>query len=211
MLLNSQQTVWSVNNYVGLVNLDKTDIGLGNVLNVEQIPASYLDTDVLLGGLLASDTKVPSQLAVYTFVNTLIAGIPNPMIFKGTIDIPADFPTLLLVQNGWTYHIGTNVTDSDVTKTNTGLSFSSGDEIAWNGVTWVTLGSTALWTRTGTTLYPATLNDNIDIGTGTYKGIWDGAIIPNTKLGNGLTDTKVPYMGATYLLDSGLTWDNTNS
>lgn len=61
--------------------------------------------------------------------------------FKGTIDLPADFPTLAEVQNGWVYRITTDVTDNDVTKTNTGQSFVVGEEIAWNGTDWSVLGS----------------------------------------------------------------------
>ena len=45
--------------------LDRTAVGLGNVDNVQQMPASYLDTD---GTLAAnSDVKVPSQKAVKTY------------------------------------------------------------------------------------------------------------------------------------------------
>lgn len=44
-----------------------TDIGLGNVTNVAQIPSSYLDTD---GTLAAnSDTKVATQKAVKTYAD----------------------------------------------------------------------------------------------------------------------------------------------
>lgn len=63
----------------------------------------------------------------------------DPLIFKGTIAIPADFPTAAAVQNGWLYRVTAAVTDSDGTKTNTGMSFPAGSEIAWIG-TWCELG-----------------------------------------------------------------------
>lgn len=47
---------------------DASDVGLGNVSNVAQLPASYLDTD---GTLAAnSDTKVASQKAAKTYADT---------------------------------------------------------------------------------------------------------------------------------------------
>lgn len=92
-----------------------------------------------------------------SLLTSAIGALPSGvLIFKGTINVPADFPTLVVVQNGWTYFIGTNVTDNDATKTNTGQSFLAGDEIAWNGSSWSLVGSTALWTDDGTDV--ATVN-----------------------------------------------------
>jgi len=45
----------------------KTDVGLPNVANVEQMPLSYLDTDPTLAG--NSDEKVSSQAAVKAYVD----------------------------------------------------------------------------------------------------------------------------------------------
>lgn len=56
--------------------------------------------------------------------------------FRGTINLPADFPTTAGVENGDFYLIGTNVTDNDPSRTNTGLSFTVGNTILWNGTTW---------------------------------------------------------------------------
>jgi len=69
------------------------------------------------------------------------ATIENAMIFKGSISVSSDFPTSAEVQNGWFYTIAADVTDDDATKTNTGQSFQSNDEIAWNGTDWTTLGN----------------------------------------------------------------------
>ena len=81
-----------------------------------------------------------TQEAFTTALKTKLDDIVNPMLFKGNIAVAADFPTLVLVQNGWTYNTTADVTDNDITKTNTGLSFSAKTEIAWNGSTWIELG-----------------------------------------------------------------------
>lgn len=47
-------------------NVTKSQVGLGSVNDVAQLPASYLDTDVSLTA--NSDTKVPSQKAVKAYV-----------------------------------------------------------------------------------------------------------------------------------------------
>jgi len=58
----------------GNISLTKTDVGLGNVDDVKQLPNSYLDTS----GTLASnsDVKVPSQKAVKTYVDNKVEGSP---------------------------------------------------------------------------------------------------------------------------------------
>jgi len=49
--------------------VNKTDVGLSNVDNVQQMPLSYLSTNVNLG---TSDVLVPSQNAVKTYVDTQV-------------------------------------------------------------------------------------------------------------------------------------------
>ena len=68
--------------------------------------------------------------------------LTNPLQFQGLISANSDFPTSAAVQNGWFYIIDTDVTDDDPTKTNTGQSFQSKDEIVWNGTNWTVLGNT---------------------------------------------------------------------
>ena len=115
-----------------------------------------VDTDVTLTA--NSDKLIASQKAVKTYIDAL----PKPLTFKGVINLAADFTTLAAVQEGWMYQIATNVTDNDVTKTNTGLSFLVGDEIAWNGSTWATLGPIDVWRRdSGGYLYPSTSTDEL--------------------------------------------------
>lgn len=74
-------------------------------------------------------------------------------IFKGEINLPADFPTLTVVQDGWTYVISTNVTDNDATKTNTGQSFVKGEAISFiHGTTnkWVDISGEQVFFDNGT-------------------------------------------------------------
>ncbi len=53
------------------VTVTKTDLSLNNVDNVQQLPASYLSTEIDLDdGSGASNTKVSSWLAVKTYVDT---------------------------------------------------------------------------------------------------------------------------------------------
>jgi len=99
---------------------------------------------------------------------TVDSPIAKPLLFKGAIAIPSDFPTLISVESGWFYQITANVTDSDATKTHTHQSFLAGEEIAWNGSAWVEMGSIALLVRTGTVLSPANTNDSMDLGSGSY-------------------------------------------
>ena len=91
----------------------------GDVINYELI-----DIDGTLSA--DSDLVCASQKAIKAYVDAL----PKPLTFKGVIDIPGDFPTSAEVTEGWFYQIGTDVTDDDGSKANTGLSFTVGDEIA---------------------------------------------------------------------------------
>ena len=65
----------------------KSDVGLSNVDNVQQIPLSYLDTDGTLSA--NSDTKVASQKATKTYADQLI-GAANALVYKGVIDCSAN-------------------------------------------------------------------------------------------------------------------------
>ncbi len=60
----------SINSHVltGDVTITKSDVSLGNVDNVQQLPMSYLETT-----LTASDTKVGSSNAVRTYANGIVS------------------------------------------------------------------------------------------------------------------------------------------
>ena len=72
--------------------------------------------------------------------------------FKGVINVPADFPLLASVSNGHLYLINSNVTDNDATKTNTGQSFTAGDQAIWNGTDW-SISSTGNPTTPGSVVF----------------------------------------------------------
>lgn len=82
---------------------------------------------------------------------TNIAGLGDPLDLKGSVSAAADFPTVALVETGWTYIVAADVTDNDATKTNTGDSFKAGDEIAWNGTDWTRLGRKVTQLKAGDT------------------------------------------------------------
>ena len=71
--------------------------------------------------------------------------VDGNIVYKGIINIPADFPTIAEVKVGWEYTIGTDVTDNDPAKTNTGQSFIVGDEVRWAGTNWAVVGQERLW------------------------------------------------------------------
>ena len=61
------QPVWAT--------LNATAVGLGNVTNAAQLTASQLSTATDLGGGSSSNSNVPSQLAVKTYVDNKITGV----------------------------------------------------------------------------------------------------------------------------------------
>lgn len=69
-----------------LTGITATQVGLSNVTNDAQLKASQLSTD----GTMASDsdTEVPSQKAVVTYVAAQIGAIPSPASARRDIFIP---------------------------------------------------------------------------------------------------------------------------
>jgi hypothetical protein len=100
-------------------------------ITADEIP---VDATAFTGFFDAADIDVQKCL-------DKVDALTNPLLFKGEITLPADFPTSEDVVNGWFYEIKADVTDDDATKTNTGQSFLEGDEIAWNGTDWTKIGS----------------------------------------------------------------------
>lgn len=87
--LSAADAVSSVNGHQGIVVLSKSDLGLGNVDNLQQLPLSYLDLD---GTLAAnSDTRVPSQKAVKTYADTKVpkslAAAIGDMLYASSIGV----------------------------------------------------------------------------------------------------------------------------
>ena len=100
--------------------------------------------------------------------NPAVLNLVNPIQLMGTISVSSDFPTSADVQFGWTYRVLVDVTDNDVTKTNTGDSFEEGDEIMWNGSNWTIIG-VEIWKRDGTIISPRTVGDVLDIVSHSFK------------------------------------------
>lgn len=183
-------------------------IGLKQLDDLELFDVNIKTT----GDLVGEDGVAISIKELVEAVEHLYA-LPKPFLPKSVIETAADFPTAEEVEIGWCYKVKANVTDNDETKTNTGKSFLAGDEICWfsDTLTWISLGSTALFFRDDATdtLSPSTPNDNLDLGEGTFKGKhegdWNGNIIAKEKIGGGLTRYRVPIMGEHYIIDSLMT------
>jgi hypothetical protein len=130
--------------------------------------------------------------------------VPNPLLFKGQIDANSDFPTAAEVEIGWFYTIGTDVTDDDASKTNTGLSFKAGDEIAWDGTTWIEIGNSSLFVRLDQSTPQTITGDTPKLDVLKSKSILgtdaDGKIIEGTHQD---LSSYVPYSGATDDVDLG--------
>ena len=124
--------------------------------------------------------------------------VSSVIIFKGVINNSSDFPLVSDVKVGWMYAVNSGVTDDDPTKTNTGLSFISGEEIFWDGSTWGRFGGqvdlSVYVTKVGT---PVNEELGVWTGDGTIEGdsnlSWDGSsLVVNgnfnlTSSSNGLT------------------------
>jgi len=103
------------------LTVTKTDVSLGSVDNVQQLPLSYLDTD---GALTAnSNTKVPSQAAVVTYVAGKVAGLFS---YKGAFAI---------AENTWPYPavVGETYKSSTAGTFNT-IKIEIGDAIVCNAI-----------------------------------------------------------------------------
>lgn len=101
-----------------------SQVGLGNVDNVQQMPLSYLDTD----GTLASDSdvKVPSQKAVKTAIATAIGSVASGLMYKGTFDASTEsFTALADASQGDFYKVS-------VAGTVSGVDFQVGDMLIIN-------------------------------------------------------------------------------
>ncbi len=95
----SAAIAWSKINKTGAA---ASDVGLGNVDNIQQMPLSYLDTTITLG---SDNAKVPSQNAVKTYVDNQVASsvtsitggaglTDGPYTTTGTIDVQVDNSTI---------------------------------------------------------------------------------------------------------------------
>jgi len=74
-------------------------------------------------------------------LQTTIAAMPSPFLYKGSIAVNTNFPLIAAVKSGWFYTITADVTDNaGATYTNTGGVYIAGEEIVWDGSGWVRIG-----------------------------------------------------------------------
>ena len=113
----------------------KSQVGLGNVDNIQQMPLSYLDVD---GALSAnSDVKVASQKATKTYVDGQVANIQGQitsgMVYKGTFSGSQTIAAqgITAIQKGWFWKVTVAGTTSGVnTPSNPGVNI--GDMVIAN-------------------------------------------------------------------------------
>jgi len=119
------------------VTVTNSDVGLGNVDNVEQLPLSYLSTDGTFKD--DSDVLVPSQKAVKTYADQILVAA-GALTYKGVIDGSKnpDYPAAVV---GDTYKVSV----AGLIGGASGVSVSQGDLIiclvANSGGTQATVGS----------------------------------------------------------------------
>lgn len=142
--------------------------------------AANISYDNSTSGLVADDVQ-----AAIDEIDAELDTIVNPLLFKGSIALASDFPTPAAVQIGWFYKITADVTDNDGSKTNTGQSFLTGDEIAWNWTNWTEMGSTDLFKRVGTVLSPINSGDSLQVDTITEQTTDNGVSIEWVTMENG--------------------------
>jgi len=123
--IDNSELVSSVAGKTGAVTLDNSDVGLGNVDNVQQMPLSYLDTDEDLTA--DSDSKVPSQQAVKAYVDNNAGGVAGTEAFSA-YNVQQATTTGYLNLSSEHFDIGNNFANHTYTVPATGIyhfSFSN--------------------------------------------------------------------------------------
>lgn len=143
------------------ITMDKSAVSLSNVDDVQQMPLSYLDTDTTLA--LNSDTKVSSQKAVKTYVDTALANNNVSTItgdlatnISGTVSVTAGTNTvtgsatsfLTDLSVGDAIKIDSEIFTITAIASNTSLTLDSNHIAGASGVT-ATKDSTILSIRSG--------------------------------------------------------------
>ena len=141
----------------------KADMSLDNVINVEQLPASYLDTDITLAA--NSDSKVATQKATKSYVDTAVAG---GVSYLGGWNASTNVPTLSDVTGsvGQEYSVTTGGTRNLGSGS---LTFTTGDLVIHNGTIWqlIPTGATNIVAGSGITISGSTIS--ADFGTTSTK------------------------------------------
>lgn len=206
----STSGTWAV---IGRGNLTKADVGLSAVTNDAQLKAADLDTDTTLAADSAS--KVPSQHAVKSYVDTAVTGLLD---FKGSTNASGN-PNYPAASKGDAYVVtvagkvggasGKSVDVGDMylatadnaggTEASVGTSWSVlehnlvGALLSANNLSDVASAPTALANLGGLALAGGTLTDGANIALGTTTG---------TQIGTATTQ-KLAFFGATPVVQQG--------
>ena len=203
----------------GLGNVTVNAPGLIPYAETSTANIQFVSEDVALGGGSSSDTVVPSQLAVKTYVDNAVVG---GLIYQGGYDASTNTPVLdsrgtqIAVTQGWTYTVtvdgtfyGETVKVGDVLIAETNLAAGTGALTDWttvqSNIDLATAGTTATAVR-GLAGFDA---DNFTVVDG-FVNLKVGDIIPSTIVtsitaGTGLTGGTITTNGTIALADTAVT------
>ena len=152
-----------------------------------------VDTSVASG---STSTNLPTSSAVASLVSSAIAGLPEPMIFKGTVGTGGtitSLPAAAAANEGFTYKVITALT--------TPVTAKVGDTVISNGSAWTVIPSgdepsgtvTSVGSGTGLTGGPITSSGTLSLAT-------VHSTAPGAK---GDTSNQTPGFGSTFKVTSG--------
>jgi len=183
-------------------SVTKSQVSLGSVDDVQQMPLSYLDLDGTLAG--NSDAKVGSQKAIKTYVDTKIAGYAGALIYKGTIDGSQSLAAqgIAAIAKGGYYKVSVAGTATGInTPSSTGLAV--GDQVIANvtkssgitGADFDGIDNTEAADLVRTAASQTLTNKGIDADNNTLSNIETDNLKANvlsTNIASGASDTKIP-------------------
>lgn len=198
------------------VSVNGTSVATSGVANITSLPASILNGAIKNGVTATTQSQGDNSTKVATtaYVDTAVANLPEPMVFKGTLGTGGTITTLPAAaasNEGWTYKVITAGTYQSIaakvgdTFISTGSKWElipSGDEpsgtvtsITLNATGPIAIDNTSAITTSGTrTLSHA----NSGVTAGTYRSVTVNATghitagtNPTTLSGYGITDAKI--------------------
>lgn len=203
----------------GLGNVTVNAPGLIPYTETSTANIQFVSEDVALGGGSSSDTVVPSQLAVKTYVDNAVVG---GLIYQGGYDASTNTPVLdsrgtqIAVTQGWTYTVtvdgtfyGETVKVGDVLIAETNLSAGTGALTDWTTVQSNIDLATAGTSVTAIRGLAGFDTDNFTVVDG-FVNLKVGDIIPSTIVtsitaGTGLDGGTITTTGTIDLADTAVT------